>query len=128
MGTAHASFRVGHARAKVFAMVDRYRRQHGLPALRENYSVDRTAQRHAHAMASRRTLFHSADLSTKLRTFHPSLWGENVGMGPSVWRVYKAWTRSSDHRANMLNRRFHHAGVGVVFAHGAYWITMIFYG
>jgi uncharacterized protein YkwD len=49
-------------------------------------------------------------------------------MGPSVWRVFKAWTRSSTHRANMLNRQFRHAGVGVIFSHGAYWITMIFYG
>ena len=127
-GPAHAGFRVGHARAKVFTLVNTYRRHHGLPAVRENRAVDRTAQRHAHAMATRRTLFHSADLDTKLRTFHPSLWGENVGMGPSVWRVFQAWTRSSTHRANMLNRRFRHAGVGVVYAHGAYWITMIFYG
>jgi uncharacterized protein YkwD len=43
-----------------------------------------------------------------------------------VWRLLGV-TRSSTHRANMLNRRFRHAGVGVVLAR-AYWITMIFYG
>ena len=116
------------ARAKVFAMVNQYRHQHGLASLKKNRAVDRTARHHSQAMASQRLLFHSGSLRTKLRSFHPSSWGENVGMGPSVWRVFKAWTRSSTHRANMLNRRFRHAGVGVVRSHGAYWITMIFYG
>ena len=51
-----------------------------------------------------------------------------LGYWESVWRVFKAWTRSSPHRANMLDRRFRHAGVGVVFARGSYWITMMFYG
>ncbi len=116
------------ARAKVFAMVNHYRHHHGLASLKENRAVDRTGRHHSQLMGSERLLFHSGDLRTKLRSFHPSSWGENVGMGPSVWRVFKAWTRSSTHRANMLNRRFRHAGVGVVHSHGAYWITMIFYG
>jgi len=127
-GPAHAGTQAVSARAKVFALVNRYRHQHGLTALAESRSVDKTAWRHSQAMASRRTLFHSANLRTKLRTYRPSTWGENVGMGPSPWRVFKAWTKSSEHRANMLNRRFRHAGVGVVFAHGSCWITMIFYG
>ena len=125
-GPAHAGTR--SARAKVFAMVNGYRHQHGLASLKENRAVDRTARHQSQAMGSQRLLFHSADLRTKLRSYHPSSWGENVGMGPSAWRVFKAWTRSSSHRANMLNRRFRHAGVGVIFSHGAYWITMIFYG
>lgn len=127
-GQAHAGTRSARTRAKVFAMVNGYRHQHGLTSLRQNRAVDRTARHHSQAMGSQRLLFHSADLRTKLRSYHPSSWGENVGMGPSVWRVFKAWTRSSTHRANMLNRRFRHAGVGVIFSHGAYWITMVFYG
>jgi uncharacterized protein YkwD len=128
IGPAHAVTRSVRARAKVLALVNRYRQQHGLAKLRENKAVDRTARRHSATMASQRRLFHSADLQSKLRTHHPSTWGENVGMGPSVWRVFKAWTRSSEHRANMLNRRFDHVGIGVVFSHGYYWITTIFYG
>ena len=128
IGPAHAATRSVRARAKVFALVNRYRHQHGLSPLRENHALDRTARRHSAMMGSQRRLFHSTDLQSKLRTYHPSTWGENVGMGPSVWRVFKAWTRSSEHRANMLNRRFDHAGVGVVYSRGAYWITMIFYG
>ena len=128
MHPTDASAGSARARAKVFVMVNRYRHQHGLASLKENRAVDRTGRHHSQAMASQRLLFHSGDLRTKLRSFHPSSWGENVGMGPSVWRVFKAWTRSSTHRANMLNRRFRHAGVGVIHSHGVYWITMIFYG
>jgi uncharacterized protein YkwD len=123
-----ASASVGIARSKVFHFVNDYRRSHGRHALRESRDVDRLAQHHSQAMATQRTLFHSSSLSTKLRAHDPSLWGENIGMGVSVWKVFKAWTRSSEHRQNMLRRGFRRAGVGVVWAHGAWWVTMIYYG
>jgi uncharacterized protein YkwD len=49
-------------------------------------------------------------------------------MSWSVWRVFKAWTRSSDHRANLLKPGYRKAGVGVVFGHGSCWVTMIYFG
>ena len=123
-----ASASTGTARAKVFHFVNHYRLAHGRHALRESRDVDRLAQHHSQLMASERKLFHSSSLSTKLRSHDPTIWGENIGMGPSVWAVYKAWTRSSEHRQNMLRRGFRKAGVGVVWSHGAWWVTMIFYG
>jgi len=123
---ASASTRI--ARSKLFHFVNDYRRQHGRHALRESTDVDRLAQRHSEAMATQRTLFHSSSLSTKLRAHDPTLWGENVGMHISIWKVFKAWTRSTEHRQNMLRRGFRKAGVGVVWARGVCWITMIYYG
>jgi uncharacterized protein YkwD len=123
---AGASTRI--ARAKLFHFVNNYRRAHGIPALGESKDVDRLAQHHSSLMATDRMLFHSSGLQTKLRSKNPSTWGENIGMGPSVWSVFKAWTRSSEHRQNMLRRGFRKAGVGVVWSHGAWWVTMIFYG
>jgi uncharacterized protein YkwD len=123
---AGASTRI--ARGKMFHFVNDYRREHGRRALRESRDVDRLAQHHSTLMASERTLFHSSSLSTKLRAHDPSLWGENIGMGPSVWYVFKAWTRSSEHNQNLLRRGFRKAGVGVVWSHGVWWITMIYYG
>jgi uncharacterized protein YkwD len=129
MGAAHAGgFRPARARTKTIHFVNHFRRQHGEAKLHMNRQTVRVAQRHSKKMASSRTLFHSSGVWTKLRTHNASCWGENIGMGPSVWRVFKAWVRSSEHRANMLNRRFRHTGIGVVRAHGALWITMIFYG
>ena len=128
-GEAHAgSFKPARARAKMIHFVNHYRAHHGVAKLRMNRDVVRIAQRHSRKMASSRTLFHSSDMWTKLRTHNASCWGENIGMGPSVWRVFKGWVRSSEHRANMLNRRYRRTGIGVARSHGSLWVTMIFYG
>ena len=128
-GVAHAGgFRPARAREKLHAFVNHYRVDHGLRRLRENHDVDRTAQRHAIAMKNARTLFHSSSMWTKLRGHHTRCWGENVGMGPSVWKVFKGWVHSSEHRANMLGRHYRSSGIGVSYAHGYYWITMIYFG
>jgi uncharacterized protein YkwD len=128
MGQAHAGSKPARSRAKLLTFVNHYRVDHGLRKLRENRDVDRIAQHHSSRMASARKLFHSSGMWTKLRSHHPSCWGENIGMGPSVWRVFKAWTRSKEHRANMLDRHYRRTGMGIVLSHGYYWVTMIYYG
>jgi uncharacterized protein YkwD len=115
-------------RAKMVRFVNHYRHQHGRASLRVSKDATRIAQRHSRLMASDRTLFHSTSLWWKLRSHDPSAWGENVGMGPCVWHVYKMWTQSSDHRDNMLARRYRRTGVGIVHANGSLWITMIYFG
>jgi uncharacterized protein YkwD len=126
--TVPASAGTRVARGKMFHFVNHYRHQHNRHRLGESHDVDRIAQRHSAAMGKQRVLFHSSSLTSKLRAHDPSLWGENVGMSWSVWRVFKAWTRSSDHRANLLKRGYRKAGVGVVWSHGACWVTMIYFG
>lgn len=115
-------------RAKLFGFVNGYRVDHGLKPLQENETLSRKAQWHSIRMARRQRLFHTQDLERKLSAWDPSLWGENVGAGDSIWHVYKKWTSSAPHAANLLRKGYTHAGVGVVRAHGLYWITMIFYG
>jgi uncharacterized protein YkwD len=127
-GEAHAGFRPARARAKMFSFVNHYRVDHGVRRLRENRDVDHLAQHHSKRMASERTLFHSSSMWTKLKGHHVSCWAENIGMGPSVWRVFKGWVRSSEHRANMLNRHYRRTGIGVARAKGYLWVTMIYYG
>ena len=129
MGVAHAgTFRPARAREKVLHFVNHYRVDHGLRRLRENHDIDRIAQHHSTLMMDARSLFHDSNMWTKLRGHHASCWGENIGMGPSVWKVFKGWVHSSEHRTNMLGRRYRHTGIGVSYAHGYYWITQIFYG
>jgi uncharacterized protein YkwD len=129
MGVAHAgTFRPARAREKVLHFVNHYRVEHGLRRVRENRDIDRIAQHHSNLMKDARSLFHDSNMWTKLRGHHASCWGENIGMGPSVWKVFKGWVRSSEHRTNMLGRRYRHTGIGVSYAHGYYWITQIFYG
>lgn len=115
-------------RQKMFHFVNHYRSQHGRRPLHQSADANRIAKRHSRLMASDKTLFHSSSLWTKLRAHDPSAWGENVGMAWCTWRVYKMWTQSDDHRANMLARRYRRAGVGIARANGALWITMIYFG
>ena len=129
MGVAHAgTFRPARAREKVLHFVNHYRVEHGLRRVRENRDIDRIAQHHSNLMNDARSLFHDSNMWTKLRGHHASCWGENIGMGPSVWKVFKGWVHSSEHRTNMLGRRYRHTGIGVAYSHGYYWITQIFYG
>ena len=128
-GVAHAGgFRPARAREKVLHFVNQYRVHHGLRRVHDNRDVDRTAQHHSNLMKNSRTLFHSSSMWTKLRGHHARCWAENIGMGPSVWKVFKGWVHSSEHRTNMLGRRYRRTGIGVAYAHGYYWITQIFYG
>jgi uncharacterized protein YkwD len=114
------------ARAKVLHFVNQYRHQHGLGYLREDGDVDRMSHRHSTAMADARTLFHSTNLLVKLRTKDPTRWGENIGYGPRLWGLFRAFVRSAPHRHNLLGQ-FRSTGIGVVRRNGCAWLTMIFY-
>jgi uncharacterized protein YkwD len=49
-------------------------------------------------------------------------------MGATLRKVERAFLRSSEHRDNLLNRRFDHAGMGIVVSRGDVWVTSVFYG
>ncbi len=76
--------------------------------------VQRDAQRKAQAWADKlareNTLYHST-LSDGITVKWCSL-GENVGYGPSVHAVEKAYMASSGHRANILSTKWNGVGVG----------------
>jgi uncharacterized protein YkwD len=127
-GQAAAGTRTARMRHKLYGFVNDYRVQHGLPALKDDSVLDTYAWKHSIKMAEARTLFHSSTLESKVRARGGSIWGENVGMGPSIFSVFRAWVASSPHRANLLNGRFRWGGVGVVYARGAYWMTLDLYG
>jgi uncharacterized protein YkwD len=127
-GPAHTGHRSDRARAKTFSFVNHFRRHAGRKPLKNAPALTKLAWNHSLHMARSRRLFHTRSLSIRMRAWHPRVYGENVGVGPSIWRVFKMWTKSKPHRANLLDRRFTHAGVGVIHTHNAYWMTMIFYG
>ncbi len=127
-GPSYAGSRAAQYRHKLYGFLNDFRQQHNLPVLKNDAGLSRFAWRHSQRMADSRTLFHSAVLGTKVRRRGGTVWGENVGEGPAIWDVFKAWTKSAPHLANLMNRKFRHAGVGVVKAHGAYWITLDLYG
>ena len=115
-------------RDRMLDLLNRSRRSHDLPVFRLNRDLSVSAYRHSKRMAEQDRLFHTDDLSRLLRAYHPSTWGENVGMAGSLRRVRELWMRSSGHRANVLRRAFRRVGVGAIEVRGSVWVTVIFYG
>ena len=77
-------------------------------------------------MASKGTIFHTSNLAYLLRNFSWTWAGENVGMGPTIDTLHRAFMASLHHRQNNLNGRFHRVGVGVVWKNGIAFITVDF--
>jgi len=116
-------------RTKMFKIINRVRDHHGRHSLRLNLDLSGVARHHSRRMATDGILFHSSNLSAKVRQYgSPNWWGENLAAAGTLKRVRKLWMHSAEHRANLLNGHFGHVGVGVVKKGGFVWVTAIFYG
>lgn len=127
-GTASASTSK-ELRRKLFSLTNSSRRNNGMRPFTMNWRLSRRATAHSRRMADQASVFHSPNLYKLVRPWHPSIWGENVGMAGTVKRVHKLFMRSAAHRGNILRGSFSHVGLGVVQgAAGRVWVTAIFYG
>ena len=115
-------------RQKLLSLTNSARRNNGLRALDLNWRLSKSAIRHSRRMAEQRTVYHTANLYRLVRRWHPSVWGENVGMAGTVRRIHRLFMRSAPHRGNILRSGFSHAGIGVVRKGGRIWATVMFYG
>lgn len=106
--------------------VNAFRQAHGVPTLNWDETAYAKARAWSQRMADERRISHS-----RLSDGAPAGWrilGENVAVNSSLEGAMRALENSPSHRANMLDRRFTRGAVGVVFAHGAYWVTQEFVG
>jgi uncharacterized protein YkwD len=126
--TAGAASNPKEMRRKLLSLTNSARRNNGLRTLDLNWRLSRSAIRHSRRMAERHTVYHTANLYRLVRRWHPSVWGENVGMAGTVRRIHRLFMRSSSHRSNILRSGFSNAGVGVVRRGGRMWATVMFYG
>jgi len=115
-------------RRTLLSLTNSARRNNGLRTLDLNWRLSKGAIRHSRRMAANRTVFHTANLSRLVRRWHPSVWGENVGMGGTVRRVHRLFMRSSPHRGNIFRGGYSNVGIGVVRRGGRIWATVMFYG
>lgn len=115
-------------RDEMFQLVNGSRRHHGVKALKLCWAVSRDAWEHSKHMAGRHSVYHTTDLWSVVRPYHPSTWGENVAMAGTLKRVERMFMGSAPHRSNILNGRYHHIGVGAVRSGGRVWVTLDFYG
>jgi uncharacterized protein YkwD len=110
-------------------LVNQERTRRGLRALRVNNRLSQAAVAHANDMVARGYFSHETAgggsfVDRIVRTGYvpgnafPSL-GEDLawGSGPlgSARAIVRGWMNSPGHRANILNRRFREAGIGIAF-------------
>ncbi len=121
----HSCYRLSDAQKRLAHKTNAARRAHGLPALHIDTELSQVASRHTHWMKHVHRLFHTRRLTWKITNWR-SL-GENVGVGPGIRSVQRAFMHSSEHRANILSRGYTHLGVGVHHTrNGTVWMSVEF--
>jgi uncharacterized protein YkwD len=100
----------------VVCLVNRERHARGLPGLRENPRLNRSAQGWTNVMVTHRDFSHGADFAARISAvgFDWSNVGENIATGYSTPAlVVKAWMASTGHCQNILNPQYRYVGTGV---------------
>jgi uncharacterized protein YkwD len=120
-GCAHANTPVAAAsraalQRAVVCLVNQQRRAHGLPGMRENARLNRSAQGWTTVMIAHRYFSHGADFASRISAagFKWSTAGENIATGfrtPAA--VVGGWMASAGHCQNILNPNFRSVGTGV---------------
>lgn len=107
-----------------------YRSSVGVRGLQENDTLTQKAEAWARHMASTGRLEHS-NLSSGLSGLHWKALGENVGYSSptsnTLKTIHDMFIRSAGHRANLVNSRYTHMGVGVAKdSRGRIWVAEVF--
>jgi uncharacterized protein YkwD len=100
----------------VVCLIDQQRRDRGLPRLRENSQLNRSAQGWTNTMVDNRNFGHGADFAARISAagFHWSSAGENIATGfETPADVVHAWMGSAGHCQNILNPTYRFVGTGV---------------
>ncbi|HEY1711474.1 MAG TPA: CAP domain-containing protein [Solirubrobacteraceae bacterium] len=116
---AHTSIRHtsrGDLQRTVVCLINQERHARGLPGLRENSRLNRSAQGWTNVMVTHRDFSHGADFASRISAvgFDWSNVGENIATGyatPSS--VVTAWMASTGHCQNILNPIYRYVGTGV---------------
>ena len=112
--------------------VNAHRRSRGLAPLAMSAALTNAAQSQANYMASIGRMTHTGSGGSTVGTrvtragFRWSMVGENIAYGQtSSSAVVYAWLISPPHAANMFNPKYTYMGVGVAYAHGVYWWSLV---
>jgi uncharacterized protein YkwD len=100
----------------VVCLVNLQRHARGLPGLRENARLNRSAQGWTNVMVTHRDFSHGADFAARISSvgFHWSNVGENIATGyRTAAAVVQAWMASKGHCQNILNPVYRYVGTGV---------------
>lgn len=108
-----------------FTLVNQERAAVGVRALEPNLELGWKAQLWSEHMAKTGVLEHSDLRQGIVSPFR--LLGENVGVGPSIKEVHRAFMQSAGHKRNIIDSRYQYFGVGVAHdASGRVWTSQVF--
>jgi len=112
------------AEKEALRLINRDRRAHGLPSLKEMIGLSRMARGHSERMRDMRRLAHvvpgegGPEERARASRIPFVRISENVALGQSLESAQESLMMSPGHRANILDREFTHAGTGAAFADG----------
>jgi uncharacterized protein YkwD len=117
--------------SEVWSTTNTERSKQGLRSLERDADLDKVAKAHSVVMRGEGDIFHEGGPDgtptsrVKAAGIKFNFCGENVARGQtSPSQVMTAWMKSPGHRANILNSRYTHIGVGLAMP-GYYW-TQVF--
>jgi uncharacterized protein YkwD len=97
-------------------MISRYRREHGLSAVKTDPQLTAVAERQAKAMAASGVMDHSVagSFSSRISAVNANRAAENIAAGTKSWaETFRMWQNSPGHNANLLQARADSVGVAV---------------
>lgn len=110
--------------AQFVDLVNADRAAAGLKPLRVDVALADVARTHSGRMSQAGTIFHNQNLASEV-TGPWLLLGENVGVGPNVPDLHRAFMASTYHRENVLGD-FTAVGVGIVMNGETIYVTEVF--
>ena len=96
----------------------------GLGAVTVKTDLTQVAREWSRQMAAAGTISHDPNLPEKISGW--TVLGDNVGKGPTVSSIHRAFMDSDTHRHIILEGRFNQVGVGVVQSGSTLYVTQIF--
>jgi hypothetical protein len=125
-GTAAVAYASPSEEAEFVSLINQSRAAAGLSALSVQNDLVSGARTHTGRMIPTDSIFHSTSAQLSAVTTGWAVLGENVGRGPSVAVLHKAFMESPSHKANILGD-FDRVGSGVGHdANGKIYVTVIF--
>ena len=103
--------------------INRRRQRNGKGSLNIDRQLGYVARRHARTMARSGSMFHDADIGSKVTRWRTI--AQNTGKGGNCRKMFKMFWRSSAHRANMMGP-YRFIGVGVEKRGGNYYVQQVF--
>ncbi|RWZ46354.1 CAP domain-containing protein [Labedella phragmitis] len=124
--TASAPAHAETTAQSVIRITNEHRAVNGRKALKTEWSLNNTAQTWANHMSSTGRMEHSTNdwRASRVAKGASLCCGENIAYGyTSPGAVVKAWMKSTGHRANILDSRYTHMGVGYN-PKGHFWVQI----